>query len=406
MLPQSSSLGSWQGRPVWTEIDLDALAKNVGALKGQANGAAVLAVVKANGYGHGAVAVARAALAAGADRLGVICVDEGEQLRRAGISAPILVMGHVPLGEAERLVELGLTPTITSREMALALADIARERGVRVAVHLKVDTGLNRYGLSPSEAIDFARWLRDLAGIEVEGLFTHFASADEADKSYTVAQHKLFLSVAGEVGWIPIRHLANTATLLDLPDMSLEMVRPGLGIYGCYPSNEVKRSLPLRPVLSLKSRIVRLAPLAVGDCVSYGRTWRASRPSVVGLVMCGFADGLPRSLSNRGSVLVRGRRAPIVGRVCMDMCIVDVTDIAEAAVDDEVVIIGRQGEEHIPVEEVAELAGTSNYEILCGISARVPRLCLREGHVVSRQTLVAEPEEEMPLSPEASRVLG
>jgi len=405
MLPQSSSLQSWQGRPVWAEIDLDALADNIGALKGRANGAALLAVVKANAYGHGAVAVARAALAAGADRLGVICVDEGEQLRRAGISAPILVMGHVALGEAARLVDLGLTPTVTSREMALALAGVARERGVRVAVHLKVDTGLNRYGLSPGEAMDFARWLRDLADIEVEGLFTHFASADEVDKGYTVAQYKLFLSVAEEVSWIPVRHLANTAALLDLPDMSLEMVRPGLGIYGCYPSSEVKRSLPLRPVLSLKSRLVRLAFLAAGDCVSYNRTWRASRPSVVGLVMCGYADGLPRRLSNRGSVLVRGRRAPIVGRVCMDMCIVDVTDIAEVAVDDEVVIIGRQGEEGISVEEVAELAGTSNYEILCGISARVPRLYLREGQVVSRQTLVAEPEE-VPLPPEASRVLG
>jgi alanine racemase len=232
-----------------------------------------------------------------------------------------------------------------------------------------------------------------LAGIQVEGLFTHFASADEGDKSYTIEQHKLFLSVAEQLNWVPIRHVSNTAALLDMPDMSLEMVRPGLGIYGCYPSAHVKRSLPLRPVLSLKGRVVRLTPIAPGEPVSYGRTWTASRPSLIGLVMCGYADGLPRALSNRGSVLVRGRRAPIVGRVCMDMCMVDVSDIPDVAVDDEVVIIGRQGEQEISADELAELCGTISYEILCGISARVPRLYLRQGRVVSKQTLVMELQE-------------
>jgi len=389
---QSQSLSSypWQEGRVWAEIDLDALADNVRLLKSQANGAALLAVVKANAYGHGAVAVARAALAAGADRLGVICVDEGEQLRRAGITAPILVMGHTPAAEARRLVDLSLTPSVVSREVALALARVASERGIEVAVHLKVDTGLNRYGLPPSEAADLGRWLRDLAGVQVEGLFTHFASADERDKSHTLEQHRLFLSVAEQLDWVPIRHVSNTATLLDMPDMSLEMVRPGLGIYGCYPSSQVNRSLPLRPALSLKSRVARLNSLALGESVSYGRTWRAPRPSLIGLVLCGYADGLPRALSNRGSVLVRGQRAPIVGRVCMDMCMVDLSDIPDVAVDDEVVIIGRQGEEEISADEVAELCGTIGYEILCGISARVSRLYLRQGRIVSRQTLVLE----------------
>jgi alanine racemase len=183
-----------------------------------------------------------------------------------------------------------------------------------------------------------------------------------------------------------------------MPDMSLEMVRPGLGIYGCYPSTHVKRSLSLRPVLSLKGRLARLASLAPGETVSYGRTWEASRPSLIGLVMCGYADGLPRALSNRGSVLVRGRRAPIVGRVCMDMCMVDVSDIPDVAVDYEVVIIGRQGEQEISADEVAELCGTTSYEILCGISARVPRLYLRQGRIVSKQTLVIELQEEVTAS--------
>jgi alanine racemase len=391
---QKLSSHCWQGRPVWAEIDLDALADNVRLLKSQANGSALLAVVKANAYGHGAVAVARAALAAGADRLGVICVDEGEQLRRAGIAAPILVMGHTPEAEAERLVDLSLTPSVVSTQMALALKGVASGRGIEVPVHLKVDTGLNRYGVCPGDAAELGRWLRDLGGIYVEGLFTHFASADEGDKSYTMEQYRLFLAVAEQLDWVPVRHVSNTATLLDMPDMNLEMVRPGLGLYGCYPSSQVKRSLPLRPVLSLKARVARLTSLAPGDPVSYGRTWRAPRPSLIGLVMCGYADGLPRALSNRGRVLVRGRRAPIVGRVCMDMCMVDLSDIPDVAVDDEVVIIGRQGEEEISADEVAGLCDTISYEILCGISARVPRLYLQQGCVTSKQTLVTELQDE------------
>ena len=392
-MPQSATRRAWEGRPVWAEVDLDSVARNIRLLKGRANGAALLAVVKANAYGHGAVAVARAALAAGADRLGVICVDEGEQLRRAGIAAPILVMGHTPATDAARLVDLSLTGTVASRETAGAFARAAAQRGVRLAVHLKVDTGLNRYGFTPAEALALADWLRDLSSLEVEGLFTHFASADEPDKGYTLDQYARFRHVAEKLGWVPIRHVSNTATLLDMPDLSLEMVRPGLGIYGLYPLGVVRRDLGLVPALSLKSRIVRLTALAPGDSVSYGRTWRAARPSLIGLVMCGYADGLPRSLSNRGSALVRGQRTPIVGRVCMDMCMVDVTDVPDVATGDEVVLIGCQGEEEISADEVADLAGTISYEVLCGITARVPRLYLRAGDVVSRQTLVQEAQE-------------
>ena len=328
-MPQSATRRAWEGRPVWVEVDLDAVACNIRLLKGQANGAALLAVVKANAYGPGAVAVARA----------------------------------------------------------------AAQRGVRLAVHVKVDTGLNRYGFTLAEALALGDWLRDLSSLEVEGLFTHFASADEPDKGYTLDQYARFRPVAEGLGWVPIRHVANTAALLDMPDLSLEMVRPGLGIYGLYPSGVVRRDLGLMPALSLKSRIVRLTALAPGDPVGYGRTWRAARPSFIGLVMCGYADGLPRSLSSRGSALVRGQRAPIVGRVCMDMCMVDVTDVPDVATGDEVVLIGCQGEEEISADDVAELAGTISYEILCGVTARVPRLYLRAGDVVSRQTLVQEPQE-------------
>ena len=378
----------WRGRPLWAEIDLDALADNVGGLRRQAGSAIVAAVVKANAYGHGAVAVARAALAAGADRLAVVCVDEGEQLRQGGISAPVLVMGHAPLGDARRIVQLRLTPTVNSLEMALALAQAAAEEGIVQPVHLKVDTGLLRYGLPPQEAIALAQSLRELPSLMVEGLFTHFAAANEGEKAYTRKQYKTFLEVAQRLSWIPIRHVSNTANLLDMPEMSLELVRPGIGIYGCYPSRQVSRSVELRPVLSLKSRIARLTRVARGQTVSYGRTWRARRASAIALVMCGYGEGLPRALSNRGSVLVRGRRAPIVGWVCMDMCMADVTNIADVAVDDEVVIIGRQGQEEITADEVADLCATISYEILCGIAARVPRVYLKGDRVVGVETLV------------------
>jgi alanine racemase len=315
-------------------------------------------------------------------------VDEAEQLRRAGITAPILVMGHTPVTDAARLAELSLIGTVASRETAEALARAAAERGVRLAVHVKVDTGLNRYGFTPSEALAAAGWLRDLSSLEIEGLFTHFASSDELDKGYTLDQYARFRQVVDGFGWTPIRHVSNTATLLDMPELSLEMVRPGLGIYGLYPLGVDQRDLGLAPALTLKSRIVRLTALAPGDPVSYGRTWRASRPSLIGLVMCGYADGLPRNVSNRGNVLVRGRRAPIVGRVCMDMCMVDVTDVPDVATGDEVVLIGCQGGEEIGADEVAELGNTISYEVLSGITARVPRLYLRAGDVVSWQTLL------------------
>jgi alanine racemase len=358
----------------------------------------VAAVVKANAYGHGAVGVARATLEAGADRLAVICVDEGEQLRRGGVSVPILVMGHSSVGEARRIVELELAPTVTSLEMGRALAREAEAASVRQRLHLKVDTGLNRYGLTPQEVVPLAEALRAIPSLEVEGIFTHFASADEGDKRFTLEQYTTFRGVVEKLPWVPIRHVSNTATLLDRPEMSLEMARPGVGMYGLYPSPYVSRSLNLRPVLSLKSRVTRLTRVAPGDSVSYGRTWRANRPSTIALVMCGYADGLPRLLSNRGSMLVRGRRVPIVGRVCMDMCMVDVTDVPDVAEGDEVVVIGRQGEAEITAEEVAELCGTISYEILCGISARVPRLYLRRGRPVGVESLTTPLVQEEPVS--------
>jgi alanine racemase len=395
--PQIDEQPAWQGRPVWADIDLDALDHNVRALKRKAGGALLMAVVKANAYGHGATAVGRAALSAGADRLGIVCLDEGEELRRAGITAPVLIMGHTPVSQAERVVALGLTPTVGSRAFAEAVARHAVDRGVTLPVHLKLETGLNRYGLPPEQLLPLAESMRDLPGLDVEGLWTHFATGDEVDKSYVQRQFRAFSAVAEQLPWIRLRHVANTATVLDMPELSLDMVRAGIGIYGCYPSQDVDRSTPLRPVLSLKSRVARLRRLDAGESVSYGRTWTASRPSVVALVMCGYADGLRRALSSRGNVLIRGYRAPIVGRIAMDMCVADVTDIPYVALDDEIVIIGRQRDDEITAEEVARLSDTINYETLTGITARVPRVYRRGGRIVAVQTLVEAPAEESPI---------
>ncbi|MDO8671373.1 MAG: alanine racemase [Dehalococcoidia bacterium] len=379
----------WKGRPTWAEIDLDALAHNVGEIRkavGQDTG--VMAVVKANAYGHGAVPISRAVIAAGASRLGVACVDEGIELRQAGIKAPILVMGYVPIWEAGALVQYGLVPTITSRELGKALSELASRSKFILPVHVKVDTGLSRFGLSPADTIAMVAYLRNLPGVTIEGLWTHFASADEADKSFTLRQFAAFSALANLCPDIPCRHVGASAVALDLPAMGLNLVRAGISLYGLYPSSEVSHAIYLKPVLSLKSRIGRLTSLSIGDAVSYGRTWVATGPTRVALVPCGYADGLRRSLSNKGAVLIAGHRAPILGRVCMDQFVADVTGIPNVKVDDEVVLIGRQGAEEISVEEMASWSDTINYEIVCGISARVPRIYLRNGQIDEAVTLV------------------
>jgi alanine racemase len=387
---------TWRGRPAWAEIDLDALRANALTLKRRAARAELAAVVKANAYGHGAIACAQALLAAGADRFAVACVEEGRELREAGVQAPILVLGTTPVSLAKEVVTYRLTPTVNTRQLALALAAFAERRGVRQPIHLKVDTGLNRFGLPPQDAVSLAQSLRRIPSLFIEGIFTHFATGDEADKRFTYEQYALFTQVVQQLDWIPLRHVANTATLLDSPDLSLDLVRPGIGLYGCYPSAEVGHTTPLRPVLSLKARIARLRAITPGETVGYGRTWTATRPATIALIPLGYADGLPRLLSNQGSILVHGRRAPLVGRVSMDMCVADVSDIPGVQVDDEVVVIGEQDGATITADEIAALAGTISYEILCGIAPRVPRLYLEGGTVVAVQSLLRRPAAPIP----------
>ena len=374
-----------EGPRVWAEIDLDCLADNVRGLKQRAGNAHLLAVVKSNAYGHGAVPVARAAIDSGAWGLGVISVDEGEELRRAGITAPILLLGSAAPATADRIAAHDLRATVASLDMGQALSKAGRRAGKHAVVHVKVETGLNRFGIPPDAAVTLADALRALPYVSVEGLSTHLASIDEGDKTFSHQQYELFRACAERLPWIPIHHVASTGALLDLPELSLGMVRSGIGIYGCYPSAEVSRSVPLQPVLSLRSRIARVTDVAVGGNVGYGRTWTADRPSRIATVMAGYGDGWRRSLSNQGVVLVRGQRAPIVGRVAMDMHMIDVTDVADAAVDDEVTLIGAQANATLDADEVAARAGTISYEILAGIMARVPRIFIRAGRIASIQ---------------------
>jgi alanine racemase len=377
----------WGGRPVWTEVDLDAVAHNVRLLAARAAPARLYAVVKANAYGHGAVAVGRTALAAGAHALAVVCVDEGEELRRAGVTAPVLVMGHTPASDAERVAALFLEPAVGSLELVEALSAAARARRVEVPVHLEVETGMNRQGLGPEAVVELAERARALPGLRVKALFTHFAAAEAGDQGFTRGQFERLRQVSSRLPWIPERHCAASASVLLDPGLSLEAVRAGLSLYGYRPAPRCGPDADLRPALALRSRVVRVAELAPGATVGYGRTWTAARPSRVALLMCGYADGYRRSFGDRATVLIRGRRVPVVGRVSMDMCSVDVTAVPGVAPGDVATLLGRDGDERVDADELAALADTISWEILAGITARVPRLYLREGQAVEVSSL-------------------
>jgi alanine racemase len=386
----TESSARWSGRPLWAEIDLDALEHNVRTLVGCAAPANLYAIVKANAYGHGAVGVARTAIDAGAAGLGVVCVDEAQELRDAGIDAPILLVGATDATEAAAIVELALTPTVTTMQLAFALSSAAAARGVTQPIHVELESGLNRNGLPLHELVAFAEAVRALPNIVVEGLYTHFAAAEEGDQTFTRAQYDALAEASARLPWIPVRHCSASASMLASPHMKLDAVRAGIAIYGYHPAEDCGTDIDLRPVLSLKSRIARVIDVAPGGTVGYGRTWVATRPSRIALIMCGYADGYRRALSNRAAVLVRGHRAPIAGRIAMDMCMADVTGIGGVASGDEVVIIGRQAaapEGVIDADELAALADTISWEILAGISARVPRLYIRHGKITGVTTL-------------------
>ncbi len=378
---------AWSGRPTWAEIDLDALAANVRLLTARASPSRVWAVVKANAYGHGAVACGRAALGAGAAGLAVVCVDEGEELRQAGVDAPVLVLGHTPPSDAERVVALRLRPTVAAPELVDALAAAGRRAGWTVPLHLELESGLNRHGLAPDALVALAERARATPAVEVEGLFTHFAAAEEGDQRFTRRQFEVLREVSARLPFVKERHCSASASVLLDKEMGLDAVRIGLSMYGYRPAPWCGTDADLRPVLSLRARVARVLDVERGATVGYGRTWAAARAARIALVMCGYADGYRRGFGNRAHVLVRGRRAPVVGRVAMDMCMVDVTAVPGAAVGDVATLLGRDGDERVDADELAALADTISWEILAAVTARVPRLYLRGGIVEAVSTL-------------------
>ncbi len=367
----------------YIEVNLDALAHNIRALKAHIGPRVELfAVVKANAYGHGALEIARTALASGASRLAVARAHEGIALREAGLTAPILVMNYTLLEALEEAAAHDLTLTVTERATAERLSALAQRWERPLTVHVKIDTGMGRFGLLPDEALPFMRELAALPGLRVEGLYSHFAVADLADKSYTRQQFGIFRRVVAQLRAAelcpPFLHIANSAATMDLPETHLDGVRTGIAIYGLRPSDEVEPKVPLRPALTLKSHVARVRTLPKGASISYGRTFITPRRMPVALVPAGYGDGYHRLLSNRGAVLINGKRAPIVGRVCMDQFVVDISEVGAVALEDEVVLVGCQGEACISAEEVARWAETINYEVTTSLLPRALRFYVHD----------------------------
>ncbi len=381
-------------RPVWAEIDLDAVAHNVREIRRLVGpGIEVTGVVKANAYGHSSPQFARCLLANGATRLAVATLDEALELREAGIDARILILGWTPPHQAATVVASGIDQCVYSMDLARALSQAAVDQGREAMVHIKIDSGMGRIGLRPDEnPVDEIVAMLELPGIGFEGIFTHFAVADTLDKTYTHGQFESFIALIDEIaarGHVPrIRHCANSATIIDLPEMYLDMVRPGIILYGVLPSDEVMAErIDLHPAMRLKAMVSHVKQLAVGETVSYGREFTAERPSMIASLPLGYADGYHRMLSGRAEVVIRGRRAPVVGRVCMDQLMIDVTDVPGVSVGDEALLWGT---DDLRCEEVAEWAKTVGYELLTSVARRVPRVFLEGGKVVEVVNLLLD----------------
>lgn len=362
----------------WAQIDLGALRDNARALRTRGGERVdVIGMVKANAYGHGAVEVSRALLAAGVERLAVAFVAEAQELRAHGIASPLLVMSSAA-SESALIVEHGITPAVFDLPRTEALAAAARRAGKRVSVHVNVDTGMGRLGVPHASALPLIERLLDVPELLVEGVFTHLSSSDEEDRAYTELQITRFREVLDALAAkgirLPYTHIQNSGGILNHPELKVSAIRPGISLYGLYPSPVCRGGAPLKPVLSLYSRVAMVKTVPEGTFVSYNRTHRTTAETTLATVSCGYADGLPRLLSSRGRVLIRGRACPIVGRVTMDFIVVDATGVPGVAVDDRVTIIGREGDQEITADEVAEAAQTISYEIATGISGRVRRV--------------------------------
>jgi alanine racemase len=361
--------------PTWAEVSLSALKANFKALQKLARGSEVLPVVKANAYGHGAAQVSKALVAAGAKFLAVAFVEEGVALRRGGLKVPILVLTPTFPVELPVLLKNKLIPQVSSVEGARAVSKAAQKLGLaKVGVHVKLDTGMARVGLRPNEALHALEAITRVPRIKVEGLYTHLATADWTDPKFAwgqITQFRQTLEKVHRKGLMPATHVANSAALITYyPQSQGTWVRPGIALYGVYPNPSLKNRVKLIPVMQVKTKVLQVKEMEKGESVSYGRTYHATRKIKVATLAMGYADGVPRRLSNKGVFLIRGKKAPIVGTICMDMTMVDVSRVPGVRVGEGALFFGKG----LPVEEQAALAGTISYELLCGIGARVPRV--------------------------------
>jgi alanine racemase len=373
------------GRPTRAEINLDALGFNLQNVQERGEKAEILAVVKADAYGHGAVMISSELESGGLKFFGVATCKEGRKLREAGIKGSIVILGGIYRGEAKEVVKYDLTPVIYTFKPVRELSKEAEKSKKKVKVQVKIDTGMGRIGILPREVEGFFLEMKSLENIEVEGLLSHLAVADREEAEYqefTLQQLENFrgaIKKINDLGFHPqLRHIANSAGIVSYPSSLFNLIRPGLMLYGSYPSSKLKEKISLKPVMSLKTEVIQLKRVPENFSISYGRSYITKGESLIATLPIGYADGYPRALSNRGEVLIKGKRAPVVGVVCMDMVMVDVTNVSKVKIGEEVVLLGSQGEETISAEEIAEKIGTISYEIFCGISKRVPRVYLKE----------------------------
>lgn len=375
-------------RSVWAEIDLDAVKFNIKNIKKISGSKEVTAVVKADAYGHGAVDIVPTLLENGASRLAVAMISEALELRRNGIKAPIMILGYTPLEYGKELIENDIEQTVYDLDYAKKLSEVAESLGRRAKIHIAIDTGMGRIGFLPGdETIDIIEKIVNLKGIDTVGMFTHFATSDEADKTYTYEQFdkmkSVILGLRERNIEIPFKHVSNSGAIMDMPETFLDGVRAGIILYGYYPSNEVKKSnLPLKRVLTLKTKVSHVKELDKDMYISYGRTFKTSRKSVIATIPVGYADGYSRLLSGKAKVIINRKEAPVVGRICMDQCMVDVTESGEVKVGDEVILLGEQNGIKYDADDMAKDMGTINYEIICMLKQRIPRVYIKNGEIV------------------------
>jgi alanine racemase len=384
--------------PTWVEVDLDRFRRNLGAIRAAIGaGRRILLVVKADAYGHGAIEIARHAVQAGVHMLGVATLHEGIELRSSGITAPIVILSPTLLSEVDEIIEHRLTPCISSLEFADIFSRRCVAHQVLSRFHVEVDTGMGRTGVSDGDALPFIERVIEMPNLTLEGVFTHFPHADSGRTDVTEEQLRRFGEILRALSLrkieVPIRHAANSAGILSVQDSYLDMVRPGILAYGFYPSAEVPRSIPVEGVMSFKTRIVQLRDVPPGRYISYGRTYQTTRWTRVAVLPVGYGHGYPWTLSNRGQVLIRGKRAPIVGRVTMDLTMVDASGIDEASLGDEVILWGEQRGSRIGLDEVSTWAQTIPYDLLCSMGKRVVRIFLEAGHPPKVLTLIGERQE-------------